>query len=61
VVGRSLQLVLREGAGADRPEDEPEPKRLDDTSDREERLRLYRRKDPALDAAADALDLELLE
>jgi len=61
VVGRSLQLVLREGSAADSQGDEPEPKRLDDTSDREERLRLYRRKDPALDAAADALDLELLE
>ena len=39
----------------------PEAQRLDRDSDRDERLRHYRRKDPALDAVADALDLELLE
>jgi DNA polymerase III gamma/tau subunit len=61
VVGRSMQLVFREGQASSGSDDEPEAKRLDDTSDREERLRLYRRADAALDAAADALDLELLE
>ena len=42
----------------------PEPgsgKRLDRRTDAEERLKTYRSKDPALDAAAEALDLELLD
>lgn len=60
VTGWSVRLVFREGASSE-PVGQPDVKRLDDTSDREERLRLYRRKDPSLDAAADALDLELLE
>jgi DNA polymerase-3 subunit gamma/tau len=60
VMGVAARLVVR------RPEPEtappgPELKRLDRQSDREERLRVYRSKDPALDAAADAFDLELSE
>jgi len=38
-----------------------EPARLDPRSDRAERLRTYRGKDPALDTAAELLDLELTE
>ncbi|MFQ6044898.1 MAG: DNA polymerase III subunit gamma/tau, partial [Gemmatimonadales bacterium] len=41
--------------------EEPPPGRLSEEADREERLRQYRSQDPALDALADALDLELLE
>jgi len=37
------------------------PQRLDQRADRGERLRAYRAKDQALDAMADALDLELLD
>ena len=37
------------------------PRRLDRGTDREERLRRYRKKDPALDAIAEALDLEVIE
>jgi hypothetical protein len=48
------------GAGSGRP-DATEPRRLDRQGDREERLRVYRAKDPALDAAVDAFDLELSE
>jgi DNA polymerase-3 subunit gamma/tau len=36
-------------------------RRLDQQSDRDQRLRAYRAKDQALDAAAEALDLELLD
>ncbi|MDH5803716.1 MAG: DNA polymerase III subunit gamma/tau [Gemmatimonadota bacterium] len=38
-----------------------EPKRQTLESDREARLKGYRAKDPALDSAADALDLEIIE
>ena len=38
-----------------------EPKRQTPAADREARMRTYRDQDPALDAVADALDLELIE
>jgi hypothetical protein len=38
-----------------------EPKRLDTRGEREERMMLYRKRDRALDAAAEEMDLELLE
>jgi hypothetical protein len=53
----AYQSVTQDGE-APRP---PEAQRLNRDSDRDERLRVYRGKDPALDAVADALDLELLE
>ncbi|MBI2403796.1 MAG: DNA polymerase III subunit gamma/tau, partial [Gemmatimonadetes bacterium] len=61
VTGASVRVVVRPagpGAGA---AGAPEPRRLNRDLEREERLRRYRAKDPALDAAADAFDLELLE
>ena len=63
VMGVVARLVVRSpAAGPDRAEArEPQTRRLDQQSDRDERLRLYRAKDPALDAAADALGLELTE
>jgi hypothetical protein len=39
----------------------PRPKRRTDASDRAERLQALRAKDPALDAAAEALDLEMTD
>jgi DNA polymerase-3 subunit gamma/tau len=45
----------------ERPEPSAEPRRKTQEADREDRLRSYRAQDPALDAVADALDLELLE
>jgi hypothetical protein len=36
-------------------------RRLDQQGERDQRLRAYREKDQALDAAAEALDLELLD
>jgi hypothetical protein len=59
-VGSTVRLEVRppEGAG---PGAAPRPKRRTDASDRAERLQQLRAKDPALDAAAEALDLELTD
>ncbi|MBW8772471.1 MAG: DNA polymerase III subunit gamma/tau, partial [Gemmatimonadetes bacterium] len=59
-VGAPVKLVVRPpeaagGAGT------PRPKRRTDASDRAERLQALRAKDPALDAAAEALDLEMTD
>jgi DNA polymerase-3 subunit gamma/tau len=48
-------------SGAAGVEPPPPPQRLDQRTDRGERLKAYRAKDQALDAMADALDLELLD
>jgi DNA polymerase-3 subunit gamma/tau len=61
VTGHTVRIEL---AGPSEPQDgapRSEPRRLNDESDREQRLHRYRQKDPSLDAAAEALDLELLE
>ncbi len=62
--GQPLRVAYAPAAGA--ANDAPAPpqatqQRLDRDLDRKERLRAYRQKDAALDAVADALDLELLE
>jgi len=66
VLGTSWHLVVRSGVAAPPPPpgDPPTgeaPKRLSRDAERQERLKHYRGKDAALDAAADALDLELLD
>jgi hypothetical protein len=63
VTGAVLPVTVRPaGPGATASARPPEPpKRLNRDAEREERLQRYRAKDPSLDAAADALDLELLE
>ncbi len=61
VTGHRVSLVFRTADRTPDPGRAREPRRLNEEADREERLRLYRSKDPALDAAAEALDLELLE
>jgi DNA polymerase-3 subunit gamma/tau len=61
VVGRRVRTTFRSAGSEPSTSATPQVRRLDDASDREQRLRLYREKDPALDAAAEALDLELLE
>ncbi len=58
VVGRRLGVVVRTARSGRGPS---EPRRLDTRAEREERLRAYRKRDPALDAAAEDMDLELLE
>lgn len=60
VVGRRVRPTFR-SAGSKPSAAVPQARRLDHAADRERRLQLYREKDPALDAAAEALDLELLE
>ena len=66
VLGTSWRVVVRPG-DAPPPGDPPPgpageaPKRLNRDAERQERLTHYRGKDAALDAAADALDLELLD
>jgi DNA polymerase-3 subunit gamma/tau len=60
VIGAALNVVVRP-AGPAAPGGGGEPRRLNRDLEREERLQRYRSKDAALDAAAEALDLELLD
>jgi DNA polymerase-3 subunit gamma/tau len=59
-VGAPVRLEVRPAGGAG-PGAAPRPKRRTDASDRAERLQQLRAKDPALDAAAEALDLEMTD
>ena len=60
-VGAPVQVAL--GTAAGNPEDTApvKPKRMSDAGARAERLKTLRKKDPALDAAADELDLEIVD
>lgn len=58
--GHTIRLTLVEGGGgAAAPA--PPPRRLSEGQARAERLRVLKGRDPALEAAADSLDLEVLE
>ncbi len=61
VTGQVVEIVFRAAGRPEEASGEQEPRRLNVDSEREERLRRYRAKDPGLDAAVEALDLELLE
>ncbi len=61
VIGGAFTVAYRPAESGESVPRSEEPQRLDRDKDREERLRHYRKKDPALDAVAEALDLELLE
>ena len=61
VTGRRVAVAFQAVDAQPASETAREPRRLDRDTDREKRLHHYREKDPALDAAAEALDLELLE
>ena len=62
VFGARLRVAYRPvGAGGEAPPPATEGRRRDAQTDRGERLKAYRAKDQALDAMADALDLELLD
>jgi hypothetical protein len=64
VFGMGLRLALEEAGGAPigpSSEDAGRSRRLSASGARAERMRALRGKDPALDSAMDALDLELLE
>jgi DNA polymerase III subunit gamma/tau len=53
-----LRVTTAGGSGAG---SESRPRRMSDSSLKAERLREFRSKDPALDTAADALDLEIVD
>jgi DNA polymerase-3 subunit gamma/tau len=59
VTGQSLRLRVTESAPGDCPP--PAPRALSEASMKADRLRGFRAKDPALDTAADALDLEIVD
>jgi len=63
VLSRSMgqPVRLRVSAGSALPGTEAKPKRLSESSLKAERLREFRSRDPALDTAADALDLEIVD
>jgi DNA polymerase-3 subunit gamma/tau len=64
VLSRSLgqPVRLRVTAAPASPEAQPsKPRRMSESSLKAERLREFRSKDPALDTAADALDLEIVD
>jgi hypothetical protein len=60
-LGAPVQVAL--GTAAANPEENAptRPKRMSDAGARAERLKTLRKKDPALDAAADELDLEIVD
>jgi DNA polymerase-3 subunit gamma/tau len=57
-LGQSVRLRVTAGPGSGAPS---KPRRMSDSSLKAERLREFRSKDPALDTAADALDLEIVD
>jgi DNA polymerase-3 subunit gamma/tau len=57
-VGSPVKVVLMDHAAASAP---PRAKRLSESEARAERLKVLRGRDPALEAAAEVLDLEVLE
>jgi DNA polymerase-3 subunit gamma/tau len=63
VLSRSLGQPARFRVASNRPADnsQTKPRRLSESSLKAERLREFRAKDPALDTAADALDLEIVD
>ncbi len=60
VLGVSISIRLQPASAAGEGEGSP-VQRLDQHTDRRQRLEVYRKKDQALDAVAESLDLELLE
>jgi hypothetical protein len=59
-VGQPVRLRVVAGPGSGAPPRET-PKRMSDASIRADRLKSLRARDPSLDLAADALDLEIVE
>jgi DNA polymerase-3 subunit gamma/tau len=57
-LGQPVRLRVTAGLGSGAPS---KPRRMSDSSLKAERLREFRSKDPALDTAADALDLEIVD
>ena len=53
-----LRVTSRKDPGSAPP---PKPRRMSDSSIKADRLKEFRSRDPALDTAADALDLEIVD
>jgi hypothetical protein len=60
VLGQPARLRVTEAAPED-PAVPPKPRKLTEASLKADRLRAFRDKDPSLDTAADALDLEIVD
>ena len=60
VIGQPARLRVSEAAPAGEP-GQPRPRKLSEASLKADRLRSFRSKDPTLDTAADALDLEIVD
>ena len=58
-LGQPARLRVREAVPDEGPA--PKPRKLTDASLKADRLRTFRTKDPSLDTAADALDLEIVD
>jgi DNA polymerase III gamma/tau subunit len=61
VTGQAVEVVVRAAGRPEAAGGEEGPRRLNADRERQERLSRYRAKDPGLDAAVEALDLELLD
>ena len=59
-LGQPVRLRVTEAVAGDGGP-VPKPRKLTDASLKADRLRMFRSKDPALDAAADTLDLEIVD
>jgi hypothetical protein len=59
-IGQAVRLRVTE-AGSPDGSPPPPPRKLTDASLKADRLRTFRTKDPTLDTAADALDLEIVD
>jgi DNA polymerase-3 subunit gamma/tau len=60
-VGQPVRVALTSGTPPPENPDQPRPKRMSDSAARAERLKTLRKKDAALDAAAEELDLEIVD
>ncbi|MFN8652703.1 MAG: DNA polymerase III subunit gamma/tau [Gemmatimonadales bacterium] len=58
--GRPISIAITQG-GPDAPSPAPRTRRLSESEARAERLKVLKTRDPALEAAAESLDLEVLE
>ncbi|HYC31685.1 MAG TPA: hypothetical protein VEB59_05310, partial [Gemmatimonadales bacterium] len=59
--GQPLRLRVTEAVDGPAAASQPRPRRLTEESLKADRLRMFRSKDAALDTAADALDLEIVD
>jgi len=57
-LGEAVRLRVTSDSGTG---SQPKPRRMSDSGLKAERLREFRSKDPALDTAVDALDLEIVD